>query len=149
MGIAPGNGTTHMIRYDLHCPSDHGFESWFQSASAYDALRAAGQLACPVCGSSDITKVLMAPMVRTSTGAEKQVTPGTPEQQALAALRKQVEENSEYVGMNFVTEARRIHDGDAPERAIYGEAKPDEARRLIEDGVPVAPLPFRPVRKSN
>lgn len=66
-----------------------------------------------------------------------------------AAMRKQVEENSEYVGMNFVAEARRIHDGDAPERSIYGEAKPDEARRLIEDGVPVAPLPFMPARKVN
>jgi hypothetical protein len=51
--------------------------------------------------------------------------------------------------MNFAAEARRIHDGDAPERAIFGEAKPDEARRLIEDGVPVAPLPFMPVRKTN
>ncbi len=68
---------------------------------------------------------------------------------ALAALRKQVEENSDYVGLNFAQEARAIHDGDAPARAIYGEARPDEARRLIEDGVPVAPLPFIPARKTN
>ena len=77
---------------------------------------------------------------------------GTPQSEleaALAALRRQVEENSEYVGMNFATEARAIHEGASPERAIYGEAKPEEAKRLIEDGIPVAPLPFRPARKSN
>ena len=68
---------------------------------------------------------------------------------AIAALRRKVEENSEYVGLNFVTEARAIHDGDAPERAIYGEARFEDAKKLIEDGVPVAPLPFLPVRKMN
>ena len=67
----------------------------------------------------------------------------------MRALRRQVEENSEYVGVNFVTEARRMHQGDAPERAIYGEARPEEAKRLIEDGVPIAPLPFFPARKTN
>jgi hypothetical protein len=67
----------------------------------------------------------------------------------LAALRREIEANSDYVGMNFVTEARRIHSGEAPERAIHGEAKPDEARQLIEDGLPVAPLPFLPARKVN
>ena len=70
-------------------------------------------------------------------------------EQALAALRRQVEENSEYVGGSFAAEARRIHEGEAPERAIYGEAKPDEARQLIEDGVQIAPLPFLPRRKAN
>ncbi|HEY6918528.1 MAG TPA: DUF1178 family protein, partial [Tabrizicola sp.] len=67
----------------------------------------------------------------------------------LAELKKQIEENSEYVGMNFAAEARKIHAGDAPERAIHGEAKPDEARALIEEGLPVAPLPFLPARKVN
>ena len=64
-------------------------------------------------------------------------------------MRRQVEANSEYVGVNFVTEARAIHDGEAPERAIYGEARPEEARKLMEDGIPVAPLPFLPRRKAN
>jgi hypothetical protein len=64
-------------------------------------------------------------------------------------MRRKVEENSEYVGMNFAAEARAIHEGAAPERSIYGETKPDEARALIEDGIPVAPLPFMPARKTN
>jgi hypothetical protein len=75
--------------------------------------------------------------------------PETPLETALAELRRQVEENSEYVGMNFVTEARRMHLGDSPERAIHGEARPEEAKKLIEEGVPVAPLPFLPARKAN
>ena len=107
---------------------------------------------CPVCGNADVGKTLMAPAVRSARkdDAPRPLSaPATEQEIALAALRRKVEENSEYVGMNFAAEARRIHDGDAPERAIFGEAKPDEARRLIEDGVPVAPLPFMPVRKTN
>ncbi|MEY4871547.1 MAG: hypothetical protein RLZZ563_877 [Pseudomonadota bacterium] len=142
-----------MIRYSLKCAADHGFESWFQSGAAFDSLHAAGHVTCPVCGSSTVEKSLMAPMVRPTREDEAAKpslgTPATELEQALAALRRQVEENSEYVGVNFVTEARRIHAGDAPERAIYGEARADEAKKLIEDGVPVAPLPFLPARKAN
>ena len=64
-------------------------------------------------------------------------------------LRTAVENNSDYVGDKFATEARAIHDGDAPERSIYGEAKPEEAKQLIEDGVPVLPLPFMPKGKVS
>jgi hypothetical protein len=67
----------------------------------------------------------------------------------LAELRRKIEQNSDYVGMNFAKEARAMHDGTAPERAIYGEARPEEARKLLEDGIPVAPLPFIPGRKTN
>ena len=73
----------------------------------------------------------------------------SPIEAALAALRRQVEETSEYVGLNFAAEARAMHEGRVPERSIYGEAKADEARRLVEDGIPVAPLPFVPARKTN
>lgn len=142
-----------MIRYSLKCAADHGFDSWFQSGSAFDSLLAAGHVTCPVCGSAAVEKSLMAPMVRPTREEEAAKpslgAPATDLEQALAALRRQVEENSEYVGVNFVTEARRIHAGDAPERAIYGEARADEAKKLIEDGVPVAPLPFLPARKAN
>lgn len=137
-----------MIRFSLKCDQDHGFESWFPSGAAYEALKAAGHVSCPVCGSVVVEKALMAPAVRAAReeagplrGAE------TPMEQAIAALKKQVEENSEYVGMNFVAEARRIHQGEAPERSIHGEARPEEAKKLIEEGVPVAPLPFLPARK--
>ena len=148
-----------MICYSLRCAASHDFDSWFRTSGAYDALRAAGQIACPICGSTDIAKSLMAPAVRparstaaiqpqpATSGALSK--PGSPVEEAFAAMRKQVEDNSDYVGLNFAAEARKMHDGDLPARAIYGEAKPEEARQLIEDGVPVAPLPFMPKRKTN
>lgn len=156
-----------MIRYALTCANDHDFESWFQSAGAFDRLAAAGHVACAVCGSTEVTKTLMAPVVRPARRAAERAADGaadraegaaetrplsgprTPAEQALAALRRQVEENSDYVGLNFAAEARAMHEGDIPERSIYGEARADEARQLIEDGIPVAPLPFRPARKTN
>lgn len=144
-----------MIRFTLRCDKEHDFDSWFQSGAAYETLRAAGHVACPICGSSQVDKALMAPSVRPSRDSAAPEAPPSlskPEtalETALAELRRQVEENSEYVGMNFVTEARRMHLGDSPERAIHGEARPEEAKKLIEEGVPVAPLPFLPARKAN
>ncbi|MBW0156768.1 DUF1178 family protein [Sedimentimonas flavescens] len=143
-----------MIRYTLKCESDHSFDSWFQSAEAFDKLLAAGMVACSVCGSSKVSKALMAPSVQPARKAgEKPEAPLSAPQgeveQALAAMRRHVEENSDYVGMNFAAEARAMHDGDAPERAIHGEAKLEEAKALLEDGIPVAPLPFLPRRKTN
>jgi hypothetical protein len=151
-----------MIRYALKCAEGHRFESWFQSASAYDTLARAGHLACAVCGSAQVDKELMAPRVAagetdgTATHAapakppERPLSqPAHPAEQALARLRRHVEKNATYVGPDFARKAREIHNGEAPETAIYGEAAPAEAQALREEGVPVAPLPFRPTDKSN
>jgi hypothetical protein len=145
-----------MIRYAIKCSADHSFDSWFQSAAAFEALKVAGHVSCPICGSTEVGKGLMAPALRRSeTAAVPAVpdrpleAPGTDVEAALAALRRQIEANSDYVGLNFAAEARRIHAGEAPERSIYGQARADEARALIEDGVPVAPLPFVPGRKTS
>jgi len=70
-------------------------------------------------------------------------------EKALAKLKAAVEKNSDYVGMNFASEARAMHDGEQPTRSIYGEARPEEAKALIEDGIRVAPLPFMPKRQTN
>jgi len=142
-----------MIQFTLKCAADHRFDSWFQSAAAFDKLLGAGMVSCPVCGTTRVEKAMMAPRVQAAR-TTPETTPDTdtdtaPREQALAALRRKVEENSDYVGANFAREARDMHDGLSPERSIYGEAKPEEARKLIEDGVPVAPLPFVPRRKSN
>lgn len=144
-----------MINYSLRCSNAHGFDSWFQSASAYETLQRSGQISCPICGDAKIEKTLMAPAVRPARNAAEPAAkprlnePTTELEAAMAELRRQVEANSEYVGLNFAAEARRMHDGDIDQRAIYGEAKPEDARALIEDGVPVAPLPFMPPRKAN
>ncbi|GKY88592.1 DUF1178 family protein [Sinisalibacter aestuarii] len=149
-----------MIRYALKCPQGHRFDSWFQNAAAFDTLAAAGHVACPDCGATTVEKSLMAPDVRPAREApvaprgEAESTPAalapkTEREKAIAALKRRIEAESDYVGKGFAREARAIHDGDAPERPIYGEAKPDEALALIEDGVPVAPLPFTPTRKTS
>ncbi|MBQ4827389.1 DUF1178 family protein [Leisingera sp. HS039] len=169
-----------MIQYSLKCTDGHRFDSWFQSAAAFDKLAAAGLVSCAVCGGAQVEKAIMAPRVRPGRKAVSAV--GEPEPQAaapsapaalpaaapaaaagpgmlsrpagavekaIADLRKKVEENSDYVGGSFVQEARAMHLGEAPERAIHGEAKLEDARELIEEGVPVMPLPFRPGRKTN
>ncbi|MEL6959757.1 MAG: DUF1178 family protein [Pseudomonadota bacterium] len=141
-----------MIRYQLKCADGHQFESWFQSSDAFDRLQSAGRVECAICGNAQVERSLMAPSVSPARGKAREPSlsqPATDTEKALAAMRKHVEDNSDFVGLSFASEARKIHDGDAPERAIYGEAKPEEAKKLIEDGVPVAPLPFMPKRKAN
>ena len=154
-----------MIRYALKCEAGHGFDSWFQSAAAYDSLDRAGHLSCAVCGSSDVSKSLMAPRVTSGEAPEQQTVPAKTDnpadtvpvlskpqsevEKALATLRRKVEESSDYVGKNFVKEARDMHEGRSPERSIYGEARLDQARTLIEEGVPLMPLPFKPKRELS
>lgn len=158
-----------MIRYSLACQNDHRFDSWFQTGDAFERLTALGQVICPACGSARVQKSMMTPSVVTQPDKRARnpgpsdvpaqphdtpkprplAEPASEVEKALAQLRREVEANSEYVGLNFAQQARAIHDGDAPSRAIYGEARPEEARQLIEDGVPVAPLPFIPLRKTN
>lgn len=145
-----------MILYSLRCSADHRFDSWFASADAFQALQASGQLACPVCGTSDIRKDLMAPAVRparkaapTAAAHPDLYAPASELEARIAELKRQIEANSEYVGMNFAAEARAMHAGEVPDRPIHGEAKPEEARAMIEEGLPVAPLPFLPARRVN
>jgi hypothetical protein len=75
--------------------------------------------------------------------------PSTETQRALAELRAHVEANTVDVGSDFAAEARAMHTGDAPVRAIRGEARPEEAKSLMDDGVQVVPLPFSTSRKNN
>ncbi len=148
-----------MIRYTLKCPDGHSFESWFQSSDAFEALRARGLVVCETCGSDEVTKSLMAPQVTVSEKGDPDAPqemaagpltqPGSKMEQMVAMLRRHVEENSTYVGRDFAKEARDMHLGDAPERQIHGEASREEARALVEDGVPILPLPGLPKTKSN
>ncbi len=133
-----------MIKFSLRCTQGHSFESWFQSGPAFDDLTARGLVTCPTCGSSDVSKALMAPAV---TPARNAPTPQM--QEKLAALRTEIEANTDYVGDRFAAEARAMYLGDIPDRPIHGEAKLEDAKALIEDGIPVLPLPFLPTRKAN
>lgn len=134
-----------MIRYSLRCDKGHDFDGWFRSAADFDRQNDSGLVSCTICGSVVITKALMAPAV-----AAKRTDPAPdPKPHPLEQLRREVEANSDYVGMRFAAEARAMHEGQSESRAIHGEARLEDARKLLEDGIPVAPLPFRPRQKTN
>ena len=152
-----------MIRYNLHCERGHAFESWFQDSAAYDSQRKRRLVDCPQCGSTKIDKAIMAPKisrggkrgdpepaaVHTPTVAEPNATPlMMTQERALRAklkeLRDHVVKNADNVGDKFPNEARKMHYGDIEHRPIYGEASPDEARSLIDEGIEVSPLPVLP-----
>jgi hypothetical protein len=146
-----------LIAYSLVCGDGHAFDGWFQSIAAFDAQRADGSLSCPVCGDDRIEKGVMAPSVKTSATRKKgrpDPIPGLPPvaakpdptkmHQFMAGFRKYVQENADYVGPRFPEEARKIHYGETEERQIYGEATPDEAREMVEEGIDIAPLPPDP-----
>ena len=136
-----------MIRFDLTCTNDHSFDSWFRSGADCDKLIASKMVACTTCGDNDVRKALMAPKVATS---EAVTAPKLRETDtAIAELKKHVEANATDVGDKFSTEARAMHDGDKPERPIYGQASAAETKQLLSDGVPILPLPFMPTKKTN
>lgn len=152
-----------MIRYTLKCADGHSFDSWFQSADAFDTLAAKGLVSCAICGGGDVAKALMAPRVAVHDAPVAPVAnaapdavparplsePSHPAEAMLRAMRAHLAQNSTYVGGRFADEARAMHLGETEERMIHGEAKPDEARALIEEGIPIAPLPFLPPGKAN
>ncbi|MEZ0495105.1 DUF1178 family protein [Sphingomonas sp. IW22] len=141
-----------MIVFDLRCTGGHVFEAWFGSSGAYETQRADGLIECPLCGDHQIEKAVMAPNVapkgnRSDSSVPARSTPPSPEavKAALAALAQaqgKALENSQWVGITFAEKARAMHLGDAPEQAIHGQATLADAKALIDDGIPIAPLPF-------
>lgn len=152
-----------MIKYTISCPNDHVFDVWFSSGASCDDQLARGLVECPTCGSVDTSKALMAPRVNAGSRKEEAAQPAsappspTPGAQAVTgpravmeklwALRAEIERSTENVGPRFAEEARRIHDGEAEDRAIWGACTPDDAQSLIEDDIPVAPMP--PARRDD
>ena len=138
-----------MIKYALACSEGHAFESWFPDSAAYDKQRKRGFVACPECGSTRVDKAIMAPAI---VGGERPSLEGGPEivvddrrrqaREFLVRMRREIEANTDDVGVRFPQVARAIHLGDEPERAIRGRASLAEARSLLEDGVGVLPLPM-------
>jgi len=156
-----------MIRYTLRCERAHTFESWFQDSSAYDSQVKRKLVSCPVCESVRIEKAIMAPRIVGKKGRERAapvpapapaMTPEAPAEGAtpllmtqerelrakLKELRDHIVKNADNVGEKFPNEARKMHYGEIEHRPIYGEASPEEAKSLIEEGVEVSPLPVLP-----
>jgi hypothetical protein len=141
-----------MIVFELICPEQHRFEGWFASAGDFDGQKAGGLLSCPSCGHSGIEKLLTAKIgsaevekapVRRS---RKKNSLPVPAQMTvkLHELIGQVLKNTEDVGAKFAEEARRMHYAEVPERAIRGTASRQETEELLDEGIPVMPLPIPP-----
>jgi hypothetical protein len=161
-----------MIHYNLRCGRGHTFESWFQSSSAYESQEKRKLINCPTCGSDKVERAIMAPRVVSKKGREREMPLSAPEPIApepavtegaapaaatplmmarerelrakLKELRDHIVKNADDVGERFPNEARKMHYGDIEHRPIYGEASPDEARSLVEEGIEVSPLPVLP-----
>ncbi|HEY1720708.1 MAG TPA: DUF1178 family protein [Magnetospirillaceae bacterium] len=137
-----------MILYDLQCAKKHAFEGWFKTSDAFDKQAKAGKVECPVCGSTKVKKAMSAPaLLKGGTGSKAEGI-AIKMREAMTELRKQVEANADYVGNKFPEEARRIHYGETEERPIYGEATPDEAKELSDEGVEIVPIPW-PSRQDS
>jgi hypothetical protein len=158
-----------MIRYALRCGEAHSFESWFSDSASFEVQKKRGLVSCPVCGNLSIEKEIMAPRVVTS---ERKAAPkvidesGAPAaplaappvpavmeagdkelRDKIRALRSLLQANTADVGRNFAEEARKMHYGEVEQRAIRGEASRDDVQDLLEEGVPILPLPILPDEK--
>ena len=158
-----------MIHYTLTCDSEHTFEGWFRSSADFDLQAKQGHVSCPLCGSTAVTRGLMAPNVQSGRARDERQegarvpapvpaeAPEGPRQmmmvpdptqramlEALRELRQKITENATYVGDKFADEARRMHHGETEARGIYGEATPEEAASLAEEGIVFQPLPILP-----
>lgn len=133
-----------MIVFDLRCGQGHVFEAWFGSSAAFAEQKAAGLVGCPVCGSGEVEKAVMAPNVAAKGNQGAAIPPEAMKAAiaALAAAQGKALENSTWVGTAFADKARSMHLGEVPVAQIHGQATADEARALIDEGVPVAPLPL-------
>ena len=164
-----------MIVFDLRCGQAHVFEAWFGSTADYEGQAARGLVSCPMCGDTAVAKAVMAPAVAAKGNQTRRAAPAeseaaaatapaaTPPQPlaahppaavkamlaALAEVQAKVEASCDYVGDRFVDEARAIHHGESDHRGIYGEATPEQAAALAEEGIEVAALPFRPKRIAD
>ncbi len=144
-----------MISYQLKCSTGHEFEAWFRSSESYDEQRVSGDVSCPLCGDPEVMKAIMAPALATGRNSDVPVTHEERASEvarevleAVGKLREHVEENCDYVGEDFADEARRIHNGEAEERGIYGEANSEESESLDEDGIEYFRLPTPPRRND-
>jgi hypothetical protein len=159
-----------MIRYTLVCERQHNFESWFANSAAYDKQVKRGLVGCPICGSTKVDKAIMAPRLGRS-GKPIDMPQAPPEAPAAAPaearapvammspqerefrgklkeLRDHLTRNAENVGRKFPEEARKMHYGEIDHRSIYGEASPQEAKDLHEEGIEFHPLPVLPDERN-
>jgi hypothetical protein len=166
-----------MIRYALVCQKAHAFESWFENSAAYDKQAKRGLVSCPICGDLKVEKAIMSPKISTGEKRGEAAPPPSPEapdtaapnagapadakapvalmspqerefRQKLRELREHLTKNADYVGQKFPEVARKMHYGELDHRSIYGEASPQEAKEMHEEGIQFHPLPVLPDERN-
>jgi hypothetical protein len=156
-----------MIRYALACEKGHAFESWFADSAAFDEQAKRSLVTCPQCGSAKVDKAIMAPRLSSSkkgkapapevpapaaAKAPAPVAMVSPQEREFRAklkeLRDHLVKNADHVGPKFPEEARKMHYGETEHRSIYGEASPEEAKALVEEGIEVHALPVLPEERN-
>jgi hypothetical protein len=142
-----------MIKYALVCERKHSFEVWFSDSADYDRQRKRGLVTCPVCDTKKVEKAIMAPAISRTAKKPIEMSAGAPEPVAMMSpqeleFRDHLTKNADNVGKRFPEEARKIHYGEAPERSIYGEATPEEAKELHDEGIAFHPLPILPDERN-
>ena len=163
-----------MIKYQLICDKSHEFEGWFGDSAAFESQQESGFLTCPVCGSADVRRALMAPNLASpktrktdlaeqqpSAQPESQPQPQAPQQASAAlppaaarkmqelmsemrALQTRIREECRDVGNDFAEEARKIHYGEVEPEGIYGQATAEEREALDEEGIEIMDMPWLP-----
>lgn len=158
-----------MIKYQLLCVQEHDFEGWFSSSSAYDEQLASGYVACPICGSKDVRRALMAPNLNSPKARKDPELSAVPDHQAempsqtvtknstaeqaammgaamsvLRDIHKKVKQDFTNVGYKFADEARAMHYGEKDQAPIYGTTTDDERSALDEEGITFHHLPDMP-----
>ena len=143
---------------NLHCGQGHVFEGWFAGEDDFQAQLGQGLLECPMCGTHEVRKALSAP--RLNLGARGPASPPSSEvapasapgaalQAAWLSAARRIMAESEDVGARFTEDARRMHYGEASQRAIRGQASLEETAQLLDEGIPVVPLPLPAATKET
>ncbi|MBS0322469.1 MAG: DUF1178 family protein [Proteobacteria bacterium] len=134
-----------MIVLNLICDAEHAFDGWFGSVDAFDTQQADGLVECPVCGNKKIARLPSGPRIlrhgASSAAAEKAEPTRNPMAGVIQAWMEEAA-RSEDVAERFPDEARKIHYGEKPARPIRGRASTDQTLELLDEGIPVLPLPF-------
>ena len=151
-----------MIKFSLSCECNHIFDSWFESNKAYETLNSKKLLTCPKCDSTQVNKNIMAPNIVAKEKSAKNECkalektkkidlqkPFSKYEETLQKMKKEIEKNSEYVGKKFVEQARLMYQSDTKKKSIHGEASLKEAKELIDEGIPVLPLPWPVITDTN
>tara|TARA_B100000902_G_C26782063_1_gene655562 strand:+ start:68 stop:499 length:432 start_codon:yes stop_codon:yes gene_type:complete len=137
-----------MILFDLNCDNGHTFEAWFASSEEYEKQTKKKLINCPLCNSNKIKKALMAPNLKGTKKSNKNLEQKKAHEESrkinrkIKELKKFVEKNTEDVGKSFTEEAKKIYYGETKPRSIRGETTKEQAKELLEEGIPIAKLPW-------